>query len=106
MAVTHQDELNRLLAHARAAVREDSRRALQPLLDYDRTHGGDLVRTLHAYLALNCNASRTAEALYLHRSGLLYRLRRIEDILHVRLDSFHQRLALELAVSIWSDAER
>lgn len=71
---------------------------LEPLLTYDSLHGGDLVHTLHVYLALGCNASRAAEALYLHRSGLLYRLGRIEELLGVRLDEFGSRVALELAV--------
>lgn len=77
---------------------QQARNALAPILEYDAAHGGDLLRTLHTYLAHNCNASRTAHALYLHRSGLLYRLGRIEDLLGVRLTSFEDRVALEVAV--------
>src|SRR5205085_10471434 len=72
--------------------------ALAPLLEYDRIHGGDLLRTLGVYLACGSNASRSAEQLYLHRSGLLYRLRRIEDLLGTRLDVFEDRVALEIAI--------
>lgn len=71
---------------------------LEPLLTYDREHGGDLVHTLTVYLASGSNASRAAETLFLHRSGMLYRLRRIEALCGVRLDSFEDRVALELAV--------
>jgi len=80
------------------AAASDAAVALEPLIAYDRNHSGDLVRTLHIYLALGCNASRAAEALYLHRSGLLYRLGRIEDLLGVDLTSFRERVALEIAV--------
>ena len=90
--------LNRLLANAVAAAAPGAAAALEPLIAYDRNHSGDLVRTLRVYLASGCNASRTAEALYLHRSGLLYRLGRIEDLLGVNLSSFRERVALEIAV--------
>jgi sugar diacid utilization regulator len=90
--------LNRVLANAVAAAACGAVDALDPLLTYDRNHAGDLVRTLHVYLASGCNASRAAEALYLHRSGLLYRLGRIEDLLGVDLSSFRERVALEIAV--------
>jgi DNA-binding PucR family transcriptional regulator len=99
-------ELDRLLANAVAAAASGAAAALEPLIAYDRNHAGDLVRTLRVYLALGCNASRTAEALYLHRSGLLYRLGRIEDLLGVDLSSFRERVALEIAVLGIEDGSR
>jgi DNA-binding PucR family transcriptional regulator len=89
--------LRRVRNRALAAARSEAPIALRPLYDYDRKHGGDLVRTLQVYLTLGCNASRTSEELYLHRSGLLYRLRRIEELLDARLDDFEDRVALEVA---------
>jgi DNA-binding PucR family transcriptional regulator len=65
---------------------------------YDQLHSGDLLNTLKTYLRLQANASAAAEALFLHRSGLLYRLRRIEDLLALRLDVFEHRAAIELAL--------
>jgi DNA-binding PucR family transcriptional regulator len=44
------------------------------------------------------NASATAEVLFLHRSGLLYRLRRIEALLGFGLDVFEHRAAVEVAI--------
>lgn len=79
-------------------VRSQAEQALAPLAAYDRDHGGDLQRTLATYLASGCNASRSAAELYLHRSGLLYRLSRIESLLGVSLDSFEVRTALSIAV--------
>ncbi len=92
------EALKRILEDAIAAAQPAAAEALEPLHDYDRNHGGDLLRTLRVYLTLGCNASKTAEALYLHRSGLLYRLGRIEDLLGVDLGSFRERVALELIV--------
>ena len=96
--MTDHDALSQLLALAVDAARERAADALGPLLAYDRDHSGDLVRTLQIYLATGCNTSRAAEELYLHRSGMLYRLRRIEELLAVRLDDIPTRTALELAL--------
>jgi DNA-binding PucR family transcriptional regulator len=71
---------------------------LGPLDDYDAAHGGDLVRTLAVYLTAGGNVSKAAEELFLHRSGMLYRLRRIEALCGVRLDYFVDRVTLEMAV--------
>lgn len=90
--------LDTILAASSAVSQDAAKRALSPLASYDREHGGDLCRTLATYLACGCNASRTATALYLHRSGLLYRLRRIESLLGVNLDTFEVRTALSIAV--------
>jgi purine catabolism regulator len=89
-----------VLEQAATAAEAAAPQALAPLLRYDAQHGGDLLETLRVFFELGGNASRSAEALYLHRSGLLYRLRRIEDLLAVRLDAYPDRLALELAVHV------
>lgn len=43
---------------------------------------------------------RTAEALFLHRNSVLYRLQRIEDLLEVDLKDSQDRLVLHLAVEL------
>jgi purine catabolism regulator len=96
--VSTQNHLARLLQAAVEGRTEAAHEALSPLLEYDSTHAGDLFRTLTSYLQHGCNATRCAESLYLHRSGLLYRLGRIEDLLGVRLGEFEDRVALEIAV--------
>lgn len=54
---------------------------LRPLLAYDAKKKGALLRrTLDTYLALDCNADRTAEKLYLHANTVRYRLRVIEEL--------------------------
>lgn len=95
---TREEALERMLDLAVRVSREQARSALEPLRLYDEAHHADLLRTLAIYLRLGCNASRTAERLYLHRSGLLYRLSRIESLLGIDLSNFDHRVALEVAV--------
>jgi PucR family transcriptional regulator, purine catabolism regulatory protein len=70
------------------------------LIEHDRRTGGELVRTLDAYLSVGCSPTAAAERLHLHRNGLLYRLQRIREILPVSLDDPERRLALHLALRI------
>lgn len=90
--------VERLLRSATIGIEEEARALLEPLHSYDAAHNGDLFRTLRAYLMLAGNASATAEVLFLHRSGLLYRLRRIEALLGFGLDVFEHRAAVEIAI--------
>jgi DNA-binding PucR family transcriptional regulator len=71
---------------------------LAPLLRYDREHHGDLVKTLDAYLRHGGNASRTANALYVHRNSLRYRLARIQALTDLDYDDADSRLALQVAL--------
>lgn len=71
---------------------------LGPLLDYDRQKQTDLVATLDAYLAARNSPSETAARLHLHRNTVLYRLRRIRELLGRDPDDPEQRLSLQLAL--------
>ncbi len=61
----------------------------------------DLIQTLEAYFDHNANLSQTAEALYIHRNTLIYRLERIEAITGLELDKPDNRLAMQLALRIY-----
>ena len=71
---------------------------LDPLVAYDRTQGGDLVRTLAVVLAEGANVTAAATALYLHRNSLYYRLAHIEALTGLTLKDEMDRLWLHLAV--------
>lgn len=60
--------------------------------------GVDLIDTLRAFLDNDCNASRTAKAMYLHRSTLIQRLDRIRKT--VDLDSPERRLYLQMCLHL------
>jgi len=76
------------------------RRMLGPLIEHDRRTGGELLRTLDAYLSVGCSPTAAAERLHLHRNGLLYRLQRIREIVPVDLDDPERRMALHLALRV------
>jgi sugar diacid utilization regulator len=71
---------------------------LGPLVDYDRLKRADLVRTLDTYFVARNSPSETAERLHLHRNTVLYRLRRIRELLNRDPDDPEHRLALQLAL--------
>jgi purine catabolism regulator len=71
---------------------------LGTLVEYDRAQGTNLVETLRAYFQHNANLAQTAQALYIHRNTLLYRLERASDIGKFDLDNPDTRLAIQLAL--------
>lgn len=87
-----------ILARAESAVHEQALELVAPLTAYDYRHGGDLSHTLSTFMSEGYNTSRAAKRLHLHRSGLLYRLARIQELLELDLDVYEVRVALELAL--------
>lgn len=59
-----------------------------------------LIDTLQSYFAHHMNASETAQALYIHRSTLLYRLSKVESLLHLSLQDAESTFALQLALKL------
>ncbi|MGH2460173.1 MAG: helix-turn-helix domain-containing protein [Chloroflexota bacterium] len=74
------------------------RETLAPLADYDAKNGMSLVETLDVYLRCDANLGSAAEALYLHRNSLAYRLRRISELTGFNLDHLEDRFRLQLAL--------
>ena len=70
-----------------------------PLLAFEG--GNELIHTLETYFEHNGNLSQTAEALYIHRNTLIYRMERIAAITNLELDKPDNRLALQLALRIY-----
>jgi len=60
--------------------------------------GADLYITLETYLNNAGNAQKTARDLYVHRSTLLYRLARIEELFGLSLDDHEIRVNLHIAL--------
>ncbi|MCK4724621.1 MAG: helix-turn-helix domain-containing protein [Anaerolineales bacterium] len=71
---------------------------LGPLLAYEG--GRELLLTLESYFEHNGNMTQTAEALFIHRNTLIYRLERIAKIADLDLDKPETRLAVQLALHI------
>jgi sugar diacid utilization regulator len=72
------------------------------LLDHDRDHGSELVRTLGVYLDSGGNYDRASGALIIHRSTLRYRLRRIRELSGLDLGDPDSRLNLHVALRVWA----
>lgn len=74
-------------ATAGRGAREAARKFLTPLVDYDTKRSGRLVETLRAFLEHDAHPSKTCAALFIHRNSLNYRLRKIESLVRLDLDS-------------------
>jgi purine catabolism regulator len=71
---------------------------LGPLLAQENSR--ELIHTLETYFRHNSNVSQSAEALFIHRNTLNYRLERIAEMLNQDLEKPETRLALQLALYI------
>ena len=67
---------------------------LRKLEEYDHANGTFLQETLVAYYMNGFNISKAAEALFIHRNSLQYRLSKIEDLLGLELDDYMEYLDL------------
>jgi purine catabolism regulator len=76
-------------------------RLIGPLAHYDEQHHSELVHTITAYFDHHANISQTAEALFIHRNTLLYRLERIQELTGQDLNEADTRLSLHLALKLW-----
>ena len=75
-------------------------RFIRPLATHDERHHTLLLPTLRALCANRLSAHKTAAALLIHRNTLHKRLRRIESILDVDLDSMDDVLELYVALHV------
>ena len=101
MQVYEQIGVDQLLAPL--VDRQDSEqyiaRALSPLLDYDREHGGDLTRTLEVLL-FSADFNEAAELLNIHLKTLQFRRKRIQVILGLNPADIESRLYLATALRL------
>ncbi|MEU8398427.1 helix-turn-helix domain-containing protein [Nonomuraea sp. NPDC048892] len=88
-----------LLATVPGDVRRSfSSRLLSPLLDYDRRHQSDLVRTLGIFLDRAGSWNACAELLHVHVNTVRYRIRRIEELTGRDLSTMADRVDFFLAL--------
>lgn len=72
---------------------------LRMLQEYDRENGTQFFETFREYLLQERDIPRTARNLIIHRTTLLYRLKKIQALLHTDLEDPWQRLYL--TISLW-----
>ena len=79
-------------------ARELCHPAVRTLYDYDAVHPGSaLTETLYQYLQQGLSASRAAEALHVHRTTFLYRMRKIRQLCPFREEDMQEILRMGLS---------
>lgn len=73
--------------------------AIRKLIEYDLKNNTEYLKTLEVYLQNNCNSTHTAEELYIHRTTLIRRIERIEEITKINFNDSETRIYLIL--SFW-----
>jgi sugar diacid utilization regulator len=90
--------LFRVLASHPEEVKSFYEDTVADVVRYDEQYSTDLLGTLEAYLAENCNMNATASAIYAHRHTVAYRLERIKELtgLNPTASEDRERLGLGL----------
>lgn len=89
-----------LYNHELQDLQEFYRETLEDLDRFDKAQKNDLMETLETYIAHRCDLKRTADALFVHKNTLRYRLKKIEEILEINIEDFNDILSLMLAFKI------
>ena len=74
--------------------------ALLSLINYDRENHTSYTVTLRAYLECDSSPSKTIARLFLHRSTLLYRLNRIQELIDIDLNDINVKLHFLMAFKL------
>lgn len=78
-------------------LKEYYEKTLSPLQNYDAQKHSDLTKVLRVYLEHNGSVKDTADALYVHRNTVNYKLNKIEELLAVDLSNLDIRLQLNIS---------
>jgi sugar diacid utilization regulator len=93
--------LFRALASSPEEVRSFYEDTVAPLVEHDREYRTDLLATLEAYLANDCNTNATARAVYAHRHTVAHRLERIRELTGLDASAGEERERLGLGVKAY-----
>jgi len=70
---------------------------LGKLEQYDKNNKADYLDFLSTYLHCNCNINETADKLFLHRNTVVYKIKKISELLDCDLSEMEVRVELYLA---------
>jgi sugar diacid utilization regulator len=93
--------LFRVLASHPEEVRSFYEDTVAAIVRYDEQYSTDLVGTLQAYLAENCNMNATAATIYAHRHTVSYRLERVRELTGLDPTSSEDRERLGLGLKAY-----
>lgn len=75
--------------------------ALLPLKDLDERWDADMYKTLETYfLDADMSIVKTAELLYLHKNTIKYRIAKLADIFHYRVNKMPEAYELYKAIAL------
>lgn len=80
--------------------------SLEKLKKYDADNNANLLQTLYIYLLCERNVAQAAQKLFIHRSTMVYRIERIEQLTGLILDDFNERLYLEISFQLMNHADK
>ena len=80
-------------------------RTIGALVAYGRTHRGDLLLTLGAWLETTNSLEALAEELHIHKNTLTYRIRRIKELLDDDLSDGRHRFDVALALRLLDQSQ-
>jgi sugar diacid utilization regulator len=82
-------------------VRTFYEETVAPVIEHDRQYRSDLLATLEAYLANDCNMNATARAIFAHRHTVAYRLDRVRELTGLDPGSSGDRERLGLGIKAY-----
>lgn len=92
-------EFNYIFQHIPATVLSQfSTNLLRPLLDKNVEYSTEMIKTLDTFLEHEANVTETAQALYVHRNTVLYRLDKASELLEIDLKKVSHLMQLKLAL--------
>ena len=69
---------------------------LDPLIQYDQLHHANLMQFLHIFIEEDGSTSRISKREFIHRNTVLYKVRKIESLLDMELNSSFAKTNLVL----------
>lgn len=67
---------------------------------HDQNNGSDYLEFLTVYLNSNCNINDTADKLFIHRNTVVYKIKKINELLDCDLSELEVRVKLYLAIML------
>ena len=84
---------------------EACRNCLQPVLDYDRKNGKNMLETLQVVSECDWNLKLAAERMFLHPNSVKYRMEQIGKLIHRNCREHSDRLLIEIAILVQTMAK-
>lgn len=102
--ITHYDDLGifRILSYEelQPELHQFYKEILEPLVNYDKEKGTELIETLKKYFECAGNLKKISEEMYTHYNTVIYRIQRIKEITGIDLEDYDNRLNFQISLKI------